>query len=586
MEKPWTKFYDPKMTETVNCPERSIYEMLLRTARVFPERIAVSFEGTRICFRDLLEQVDAVALALGEQGVKSGEVLTVCLPNIPQAVVIVYAANKIGAILSMVHPKTPPTELAELLTTGSSRFIIILDAFMAASVERFRELNIEKVFVASIGYYLPKIKRAGFFLTKGRKIARVPDEPRYVLWKDIMDSGNRLRKADAGNAEEFISPIQAHDPAFYLHSGGTTGSPKTIVLSSHNMNYLATIGPQIVGIDDPFEAGVLPQLSMVAILPLFHGFGLCMSLHTMMCNGITAILVPLFTPDSLAKVILREKPNYIAAVPTLFEGMMKTKLLRDAKLPNIKACFCGGDSLSPDLKARFEKFLKDRGAPIALREGYGLTETVTVCCVNPEYKSREGSVGLPIPDILMKIVETGTHSEMPIGGQGEICVSGPTVMLGYLNDPDGTDEAIHTHADGIKWVHTGDFGYRDADGYFFFTQRLKRIIKVSGIPVFPSQIEAVICDIDGVDSACAIAIADPYRMHVVKAIVVLDETGRSKGHEAMRDIIMKGCSDRMIAYARPVEIEFRDDLPKTLVGKIDYVRLEREEIEKRAAALS
>jgi len=586
MDKTWTQHYDPKMTETVNCPERSMYEMLLRTAHVFPERIAISFEGTRICFRDLLEQVDAVALALGDQGIKSKDVVTVCLPNIPQAVVIVYAANKIGAILSMVHPKTPPTELVELLTSGNSRFIIILDAFMAASVDRFRELDIKKVFVASIGYYLPKIKRAAFYLAKGRKIAGAPDEPRYVMWKDIMDTGVRLRKAKTGDSEDFESPIGAHDPAVYLHSGGTTGSPKTIVLSSHNMNFLATVGTQIVGIDDPFETGNHPNLSMVAILPLFHGFGLCMSLHTMMCNAITSILVPLFTPDSLAKVILREKPNYIAAVPTLYEGMMKTKLLQDAKLSQIKACFCGGDSLSPDLKARFEKFLKDRGAPISLREGYGLTETVTVCCVNPEYKSREGSVGLPIPDMLMKIVETGTHSEMQNGGQGEICVSGPTVMLGYLNDPDGTDEAIHTHADGRKWVHTGDFGYRDADGYFFFTQRLKRIIKVSGIPVFPSQIEAVICDIEGVDSACAIAVADPYRIHVVKAIVVLDEAGRNKGHEAMRDIIMRGCSDRMIAYARPVEIEFRDELPKTLVGKIDYVRLEREESEKRAAALS
>ncbi len=586
MDKAWTKFYDPKMTETVNCPERSMYEMLVRTTHVYPERIAISFEGTHICYRELLKQVDAVGLALGEQGVKKDDVITVCLPNIPQAVVIVYAANKIGAILSMVHPKTPPTELAELLTSGGSRFIIILDAFMAASTDHFRELDMKKVFVASIGYYLPKIKRAGFYLTKGRKIAGIPNEPRYVKWKEIMDSGILLQKAQAGNDEDFESPIGANDPAIYLHSGGTTGSPKTIALSSHNMNYLATIGSQIVGIDDPFETDNHPKLSMVAILPLFHGFGLCMSLHTMMCNGITSILVPLFTPDSLAKVILREKPNYIAAVPTLFEGILKTKLLHDAELSHIKACFCGGDSLSPDLKTRFEKFLKERGAAISLREGYGLTETVTVCCVNPEYKSRERSVGLPIPDILMKIVETGTHNEMPIGGQGEICVSGPTVMLGYLNDPDGTDEAIHTHEDGRKWVHTGDFGYRDEDGYFYFTQRLKRIIKVSGIPVFPSQIEAVICGVDGVDSACAIAIADPYRIHVVKAIVVLNETGRAKGHEVMKDNIMRNCSDRMIAHARPVEIEFRDELPKTLVGKIDYVRLEREEIEKRAAALS
>lgn len=584
MNKQWIAHYDPKMKETVDCPDKTMYEMLLRTKEAFPERLALVFEGTEIHFTELDMQVDELACALSGLGMKKGDVMTVCLPNIPQAAVMYYAVNKLGIIANMVHPKTPPAELLDFMKSTGSTYLIILDAFMKKSIAVFEELSLNKVIVASIGNYLSLTKRLGFYLTKGRKISPSPKADRYISWKKLMASGRDLRKKEAVG-KVYVRPIEPEDPAIYLHSGGTTGSPKTIVLSSLNMNVLAVVGPQIINIDDPFETGIPPDYSTVAILPLFHGFGLCIGLHTMMCFGITSILVPLFTPDSLAKVIIRRKPTIIAAVPTLFEGILKSDRLQKADLSFLTSCFCGGDSLSPDLKTRFEKFVRDRGAELSLREGYGLTETVTVSCVNPEYKSREGSVGLPISNMLMKIVETGTHRELPPGEKGEICISGPTVMLGYLNDPDGTAEAIHTHEDGRRWVHTGDYGYMDADGYFYFTQRMKRIIKVAGIPVFPSQIEAVICDVEGVDNACAIASPDDYRIHVVKAIVVPDASGASEGNEKLRERIMEACIDKLISYSRPVEIEFRQSLPMTLVGKINYVQLEREENEKKDAAL-
>lgn len=580
MQKPWLDHYDPRMKESVDYPEKNMYEMLIRTVQVFPHHIALSFEGTKITYVELLDLVELAERRLRDLGMKKGDVLTICLPNIPQAVIVFYAANKLGVIANMVHPKTPPDELGEFMTTTNSRYLIILDAFMFKSLEVFEKIAIKKVIVARIGDFLSPLKRAGFYLSKGRKIPAIPDGERFVPWKDLL-----VRKPSDRDGEddpaEYQRQIGPNDPAVFLHSGGTTGSPKTIVLSSHNMNVLAVIGPQIVNIDDPFETGTLPEgFSMVAILPLFHGFGLCMCMHTMLCNGITSILVPIFTPDSLAKVILREKPALIAAVPTLFEGMLKSKVLARKQLPFLKACFCGGDSLSPDLKKRFEAFVHERGAPISLREGYGLTETVTVCCVNPEYKSKEGSIGIPLPDMLMKVVHVGTHQELSPGGQGEICVSGPTTMLGYLNDPMATNEAIHIHEDDRQWVHTGDYGYMDKEGYFFFTQRLKRIIKVSGVPVFPSQIEAIISTVPGVDSACAIAIPDSYRIHAVKAVVVLNERGQADGQEAVRIRISEVCGDKLISYARPVEIEFRENLPKTLVGKVDYVLLEKQELEK------
>jgi long-chain acyl-CoA synthetase len=588
MDKPWTLQYDPGMTETLNYPDKTLYEMLVRTENNFPFSTAISFEKHRISFRSLLFQVDAIALALKELGLKRGDVATICLPNIPQAVVFFYAVNKIGVIANMVHPKTPAFELKDFITSTRSEYLIILDAFLPKHVAMLSQIPIKSIFVASITDYLSSSKRAGFILTKGRKIPRIPADKKYITWHELKKRGFAARYAAESLAASFQyeRPLEPASPAVYLHSGGTTGTPKTIVLSSQNINVLAVQGPQIVNIPDPFETGVAPCLSMVTILPLFHGFGLCMGMHTMICNAITSILVPQFTPDSLAKVIMKERPAFIAAVPTLYEGILKSTLLRKANLSFLQCCFCGGDSLSPDLKDRFEAFIHERGSGISLREGYGLTETVTVCCVNPEYKSRKESVGLPLPDISMKIVEPGTHNEVPAGEKGEICVCGPTTMLGYLGDPQGTTTAVQRHGDGQMWVHTGDYGSVDEDGFFHFTQRIKRIIKVSGIPVFPSQIEAVISSVPGIHSVCAIAVSDPYRIHVVKAIVVASAPHTEEHLMKIKSDILAACEERLISYSRPALIEFRDHLPQTLVGKIDYIALEKEESDRSAAALS
>lgn len=584
MNKPWLNQYDPSMKESLSYPDKTMYEMLARTAEKFPKVKAVSFEGTHISYKALFAQVDRIAAAMASTGIKRGDVVTICLPNIPHATAAFYAVNKLGAIANMVHPKTPPPELREFITSTRSEYLIILDAFLSKHITMLGEIPMNRIFVASIGDYLSPAKALGFYLSKGRKIPAIPSDSRYIKWKNLEELART--RGDHEAPEHYVRPIEPGAPTVYLHSGGTTGSPKTIVLSSKNMNVLAVQGPQIVNIPDPFETGIAPGKSMVTILPLFHGFGLCMGMHTMICNAITSILVPMFEPDSLAKVILKEKPSFLAAVPTLYEGILKSTKLEKADLSFITCCFCGGDSLSPDLKERFENFLHERGANISLREGYGLTETVTVCSVNPEYKCRKESIGLPLSDILMKIIESGTEKELPAGTQGEICVSGPTTMLGYLGDPEGTRQAIRRHSDGLNWVHTGDYGYMDPDGFFYFTQRLKRIIKVSGIPVFPSQIEAVIASVPEVSSACAIAVPDPYRIHVVKAIVVTAGIEDEEEQLKIRDKIIAVCRERLIPYARPVEIEFRTGLPMTLVGKIDYVALEKEETSKREAALS
>jgi long-chain acyl-CoA synthetase len=577
MNKPWIESYDPWFKPSLNYPEATLYEMVADTARLFPAYTALEFLGTKISYLELVKMIDQAAAALEAMGFTKNDSATICLPNTPHAVIYFYAVNRLGGICNMVHPLSPPEEIAQYLQIADSKWLIILDAMLNKQLDMLAQKPQVLTIVCSIGDYLKPLTKIGFYLTKGRKIAPVPQRKGIIRWSEFMSSA-----PDNYSSNTYSRVRSPHECAVYLHSGGTTGEPKTIMLSSDNFNILAYQGPQIVGfdMDEEFDP---KGLSMVAILPLFHGFGLCMGLHTMLANGMCSILVPQFAPDVLAQVIIKNKPSFIAAVPTLFEGILKNPGLAKADLSCLRAVFCGGDSLPAELKERFDKFLQERGASITLREGYGLTETVTVCAVNPQEKSRAGTVGLPLADVLMKVVEIGTEKEVASGTEGEFCVHAPTIMLGYLNDEEATSQAVRKHSDGLSWVHTGDFGSMDEDGYFHFKQRLKRILKVSGVPVFPSQIEDVISTVAGVRMVCAIGIPHPYKMQVVKLFVVPED--KSEDMDKLRSRIMKNAQEHLLKYAQPKEIEFCDDLPRTKVGKIDYVELERRELAKTSAAL-
>jgi len=539
--------------------ERTMYELVRERAPIYSDRFAVAFMGRRIRFPRLLEEIDHVSEGLARAGVGPDDVMTLCLPNVPHAVVAFYAANRLGCVANMVHPLSPPEELSRSMKSAHSTVLVILDAFLPKHAERLTKDGVRLVVACSLTDYLPPIKNMVFSATTGRRIPKVVAREGLATWRSLF--GKYPPRA-------YAPRIQPEDPAVYLHSGGTTGSPKTVVLSSRNFNLLALEGPAIIGAEDTSGH------SMVSILPFFHGFGLCMGMHAMVVNGITAILVPRYNADELAKVVRRNRPTLMAGVPTLFDGMASNPKLRKVDLSSLQAVFCGGDSLPVDLKRRFDDFLSAHGAKCTLREGYGLTETVTVCCVNPVVGDRAGTVGLPLHGMRMCIVEPETDRVLSPGQDGEICVNAPTTMLGYLDDPQATAEALHVHEDGLVWVHTGDYGSMDADGYVRFLQRLKRIVKVSGVPVFPSQIEDTVMALPEVASVCAVGVPDPHRMQSVHLHVV-----PNAGHvpdDLLRERILAHCRDNLIIYAVPTAIHFRDRMPLTLVGKVDAKALELE----------
>ena len=310
---------------------------------------------------------------------------------------------------------------------------------------------------------------------------------------------------------------------------------------------------------------------MLAAMPVFHGFGLGVCIHTMMVAGGTSLLVPRFNAKSYAKLIKDNRPNFIAGVPTLFEAIATNHYLDGVDLSCLRGVFSGGDSLSIELKKKFDKFLADHHATIRVREGYGTTECVTASCLTPYNKEKEGSIGLPYPDTYYQICNPETGEELPYGEEGEICLTGPSVMLGYIGHEEENANTLRQHADGHTWLHTGDLGKMDEEGFIYFRQRMKRMIITSGYNVYPSQIENILDAHPAVRMSCVIGVPDPYKMQRVKAFVVL-ENGYSDT-PALREELMQHCREHVARYALPSEIEIRSEFPKTLVGKIAYTKL-------------
>lgn len=542
----------------------SMYDRVAEIAVNYPDYIAYDFMGGKVKYKDFIKKVDECARALAAIGVKEGERVTICMPNAPQAVIMFYAINKIGAIANMVHPLSSEKEIEFYLKESASVVCITLDQFYGKFENIRGNVPIRSLILTSIKDVLSPIKKKGYYLAQGRKIKKVPANAEIVWWEKFLKDGNNYHGP-------FHVERKSQDPAVILYSGGTTGTTKGILLSNLNFNALSQ---QIIATNPMFKPGD----KMLAVMPIFHGFGLGVCIHSMMANGGRYLLIPRFNPQSYAKLLKKHKPNFIAGVPTLYEALLRLKTLDRVDLSCLKGVFSGGDSLSIELKKRFDAFLREHGATIPVREGYGTTECVTASCLTPSHWAKEGSIGLPFPDTFYKIVKPGTEEEVPYGEEGEICLAGPTVMMEYINNPEETANTLKRHADGLTWVHTGDLGMMDEDGFIYFRQRIKRMIVTSGYNVYPSQIENVLDAHEYVHMSCVIGVPDPLKMQRVVAFVVL-KPGLKVSEEEAREAILEHCSKYVAKYAMPSDIQFRDDMPKTLVGKVAYRILEEEELQ-------
>ena len=567
---PWLRYYGDLTPHHLDYPQKTIYQMVKAAADKFPKNTAYEFMGKKTSFAEFMKKIDAVAKAYLALGINKGDRVTICMPNCPQALCSFYALNRIGAVSNMIHPLSAASEIKFYLDFSHSKAILTLDQFyekVSAIMPELEDPDTHLI-VAKIEDELMAPLAVGYALTSARKYAHPPRKGKYIWWNDFMHSGKKHDlplPADKGHAE---------DGASILYSGGTTGTTKGILLS--NLNFNATALQTIAA------SGFAPidGMKMLSVMPIFHGFGLGIGIHTALIGGATCILVPKFNVDTYAELLIKKQPNIIPGVPTLFEALLRAEKLKDADLSCLKGVFSGGDAISIELKKKVDSFLKEHKATVQIRQGYGLTECVTASCLTPKDYNRVGSIGVPFPDTYYKIVKPGTTQELEPNIEGEICISGPSVMIEYVDNEEETRNTLRRHSDGRVWLHSGDLGKMDEDGFVYFSQRIKRMIITSGYNVYPGQLENIIDGHEKVLLSCVIGVKDTYKMQKVKAFVVL-----KPGYEPSEEIkqeILEYCKGHIAKYAMPYDIEFRAELPKTLVGKVAYRVLEEEEAEQQA----
>ena len=563
-QQPWLAYYS-KTDKSIKFTEESIYEYLRSSVGDDLDFYAINYFGTRITYDEMFKKIDLIARSLKELGVNKGDIVTICMPNTPEALETFYACNKIGAVADMIHPLSASNEIKTYLKQSKSRILLLYDANYEKVKDIIKETTVDKTILLSVKESMPLMLKLGYNLTKGYIIKKPSTSQKdYISWQIFLNLGHSYHK-------DINTKVNSEDLAVILHSGGTTGIPKGIMLSNFNFNAEA----QQCGI---VVQNVRPRDKIMTVLPIFHGFGLAVSCHCPLTLRVEVILIPEFDGNSFAKTIQKYRPNIIAGVPTLWDAMMNNKKFENLDLSSLKYVISGGDYLTITMEEKMNNFLRSHGASISITKGYGMTESVAATCYTFEGTNEPGSIGIPMISNNYCICNPETNEAVPYGEEGEICVNGPTVMMGYLNNPEETKKVLKRHKDKKIWLHSGDVGYIAPNGIVYFTQRLKRMIISSGFNVYPSAIEEVIEKHPLVKRCCVIGIPHPYKVQIAKAFVVLNEN--TKPSAKIKKEIKDLCKKNLAAYSQPKEIEFKDELPKTLYNKIDYKYLEKEEEKK------
>ncbi len=558
IKTPWLKYYKD-VPSHLNYPKGTMVGYFLEAVARFPEDIAIEYYGRTYTYRAFYEMIRDTAKSLKSQGVKEGDTIAICMPNTPEAILMFYAANMVGAIVSLIHPLSAEKEIQNYINGSGATFLLSLDLVYDKVHNIVDNTCVKKIVIASASDSLKTIKK---FLYKFKNRGAVP---KIELTDDIM-TWNEFLNYGYNYQGEIACLKSSCDPAVILYSGGTSGDPKGILLSNINFNALALSCHKMIEQSGEKE-------SILAILPIFHGFGLGVCIHTTLCCGMRVVLIPSFSPKDFGSLLHKHKISIVCGVPSLFESLTKTKMGKN-DLSKLKCAISGGDFMSKDLKNKVDEYFHEHGSSAEVRVGYGLTEASAAICVTPTGEYRESSIGIPFPDTYTKIVRVGTHDEVPYGEDGEICISGPTVMMGYLNNLEETIQTLQIHKDGRPWLHTGDIGSMDKEGFVYFKQRVKRIIISNGYNLYPSYIETIINSHPDVFTSTVIGIPHPKKVQVAKAYIVLKD-----GVNASKDIeksIRLYCEKNLAKYSLPAVYEFRNSLPKTLVGKVAYRELEKE----------
>lgn len=560
---PWSKYYKDGEME-LDIPDTSVYNYFENKVLKFGDKICIDYYDRKIRYNELLSKIDDCAKGLYDYGIRKGDVVTLCLPNTLEGIVSFFAINKIGAIVNFIHPASSENEIKKFVNDMNSKIIIAIDSNYWKIENIEKETELEKIILVSLNNYMPFINKIRYHRNKV-KLKLTKKEKLYTVWHDfILKSANIYLK-------DYIAHCSKDDPAIILHSGGTTGTPKGVVLSNNNL--MAFVESAMRG-----QSYLQTGDTCLALMPIFHGFGIIHSVLFPLTIGMNVILRPKFEVKEYCNMIIKFKPQILMGVPTLFESLLNEYDNDNIKLDFLKCVLVGGDTLKKGLRDKLNKFLKKHGANITVTAGYGLSEAVCGVALGDPSNQKGESIGIPLPGIYVGIYSK-TDEEVPYGEEGEICVCGPTVMLGYYNNPKETHMALRIHKDGNIWLHTGDIGTMDDDGFITYTNRSKRMIISSGYNVYPSQIERVLETHPAVMLCSVVGIPHKHRIEVPKAFIVLKTKRRKKNLITLELKLL--CKKNLPKYAWPVSYEYMESLPSTRVGKIDFAKLQNDAIKDK-----
>lgn len=564
----WSENHSPENFRP-EYPDFSMVSLLKETADKYPDYYALNFNNKRITFAQMIETIETVAQALLASGVKKGDFVSVVAPNTPQALISVYAINRMGAVANMIHPLLSANEIKRFVEHVDSKAIITFDMLYPKLAEIEWETTQKPVMVlARIADALPSYLKP-LYLMKNKLDLKFNSNHNIVYWNDFLKIGKNRKEAlpvDDGKGD---------DIAAILYSGGTTGIPKGVMIHNRAFNCMAIQAEEIKRDNTKDAAGK----KALALMPVFHGFGLAMCMHVMLYFGMQVFLVPKFDFKACTKLIFKNKINHVYAVPALFEALSRSEEIEKQDLSFLEMVAFSGDKMSDKLHQRMNKYLKNGGSSEQMTEAYGLTECLSAACISPFFGHKYGSTGLPLPDNKIKICKIGTHEELPCGEDGEICITGPTLMKGYYKNEVETNLALQTHEDGEKWLHTGDIGCMDEDGYLYYRQRHCKMIISSGYNIYPSQIEEVINGCNGVAVSCVVGIED--RSVGQRIVAVVQPVSMDMDLDALRERILEACKNNVAEFAMPREIIFQAEIPRTVMGKINFKKITADMNEKK-----
>ena len=555
--KPWLKYYDQKFIDQT-LPALSAFEYVCQRSKNHLNDTALEYYGRKFTYADLIVNVKKTAAALRGAGVKKGDIITVVSIMTPEIIALFYAADMMGATLNLVDPRYSVEGIREYIEEVDSHLLVCLNVVYERCRQAAKRTNVEKVIVLSPADSLPPVMAVGYKLT-------TPDKNKYasnvIRWKQFIKGG----EGQSTDAE----PYDPDHACVVVHTGGTTGSPKGVMLTDDCFNGIAL---QFQAYPKLFHRGQ----KLMNVMPPFIAYGFACGIHLPLVLGFTVIIIPNLDPAKLGSLVLKHKPEHMFGVPTHYQQLAADPKLRDKDLSFIINYAAGGDSLSRGAEQTVNDFLAAHGARYPIAKGYGMTEVSSAATVAAGLDNKPGSVGIPMVNTVVAAFEPGTDQELPIGQRGELCISGPCLMKGYYNKPEETAILLRRHPDGRVWAHTGDMGYLDEDGFVYLDSRIKRmIIRHDGFKVFPSMIENVVSRHPAVHQCSVVGCADKDhtqgRLPFVYIVLKADTTAKKK--QVIREL-ERMCAEELPEYVQPVAYKFISSMPMTPVGKVDYRQLE------------